>query len=140
MSSARLAAAVLAASLAACAAPAQKPPPGAPVTRAAPPPEAITQTPEARDLLSAPPVIVAPVLTPGPAPETFVGGPLSDLEALTGAPALTRAEGQGEFRRYDLTEDCRAYAVAVNGTVRSLETGPAIQGGTAPRFEDCTAR
>ena len=138
MSSRALAVLLLAAS--ACAAPAGKPPPGAPVTSptAAPPPEAIAATPEARALLEAP--AAAPVVTPGPAPEVFVGGPVTDLEALTGPPALTRAEGEGEFRRYDLTEDCRAYAVVTNGTVRTLETGPAVQGGVAPRFEDCTAR
>ena len=138
MSSRPLAVLLLAAT--ACAAPSGKPPPGAAVTRGAPPPEAIAVLPEARDLLDAPPPVVVPVLTPGPSPTVFVGGPVGELEALTGPPALTRAEGQGEFRRYDLAEDCRAYAVVTNGTVRSLQTGPAVQGGRAPRFEDCTAR
>ena len=91
----------------ACAAPAGKPPPGAPVTRGAPPVEAIAAMPEARDLLDAPPAAVLPVLTPGPAPDIFVGGPVGHLEALTGPPALTRAEGQGEFRRYDLPDERR---------------------------------
>ena len=138
MSSRPLAVLLLAAT--ACAAPPGKPPPGAPVTRGAPPPEAIAETPEARDLLGAPPAVVMPIVTPGPSPTVFVGGPLAELEALTGPPALTRAEGEGEFRRYDLTEGCRAYAVVTNGTVQALETGPSVQGGVSPRFEDCTAR
>ena len=124
----------------ACAAPAVKPPPGAPVTRPAPAIGVIEETPEARALLEAPEAALVPVRVPGPPADGFLGGPVSDLEALTGPPALTRAEGQGEFRRYDLSEDCRAYAVVVGGTVRTLETGPSVQGGALPRFEDCTAR
>ena len=87
-------------------------------------------------------VPVRPTVVRGPAASTFLGRPVADLEALTGAPALTRREGKGEFRRYDLERGCRAFAVVSppGGAVVTLETGAAIQGQPAPAFEDCTAR
>lgn len=115
----------------------------APVSRrdmeAVPVPEAPLPT---RETLPAPPPLPQVVRVPGPSPDRFLGAPVADLEAVTGPPALVRREGSTEFRRYDLTTDCRAYVVALpdGGTVLSLETGASVQGLPAPAFEDCTAR
>ena len=82
-----------------------------------------------------------PDAVPGPDPQTLIGRPVAALEALTGTPALTRTEGNNEFRRYDLGL-CRVYAVVTpaGGTVASLTTGPAVSGNPKPQFERCTAR
>ena len=95
--------------------------------------------PDRASLPSAPPLPVK-VIVPGPAAAQFVGGPLSAIEGVLGAPALVRSEGTTEFRRYDLG-DCRAYVLALpqGGTVLSVETGASVQGAPEPRFEDCTA-
>jgi hypothetical protein len=125
---AALAALVLAASLAGCA--------------SAPPKPDLTTAEAAGNAPTAPAAPLPPVIVPGPSPDTFVGEPVAALEALLGEPALVRGEGLNEFRRYDVTEDCRAYAVVVpaGGTVESLTTGASVAGAPAPRFEDCTAR
>ena len=85
---------------------------------------------------------VRPVRVPGPSPDTFIGRPVDALEALLGEPDLVRREGANEFRRYDVSDSCRAYAVVMpaGGNVASLTTGHAVQGVEAPAFEDCTAR
>lgn len=130
----------LAATLAACA----TTDPDAPVTRRnaerALPPNVVAAVPEADRPVEAP-ALPRLVRRPGPAADVFVGRPVTALEELIGLPALVRREGSTEFRRYDITEDCRAYVLALpeGGTVLSLETGAAIQGMPDPAFEDCTA-
>ena len=82
-----------------------------------------------------------PNAVPGPDPKTLIGRPVAALEALTGTPALTRTEGDNEFRRYDLGL-CRVYAVVTpaGGTVASLTSGPAVAGNPKPTVQQCTAR
>ncbi len=79
-------------------------------------------------------------LPPGPSPERFVGGEVFDLDRFLGTPALVRAEGDNEFRRYDLPR-CRVYAIVApaGGRVQSLSTGPLVSGEGAPSFASCTA-
>ena len=138
-------AASLTMSLAACATPG----PDAPVTRRTDDP-AVLPAPDASPLPAPPegaglppaPALPEVVIVPGPPADDFVGAPLADLEAVIGTPALVRAEGTMEFRRYDLGPDCRAFVLALpdGGTVLSIDTGAAAQGDPAPAFEDCTAR
>ena len=119
--------------------------PEAPVTRRADevviPAPSVAAVPGA-DALPEAPALPDLVRVPGPAKDAFLGRPVSDIEALLGRPALVRREGGTEFRRYDVSADCRAYVVALpnGGTVLSVETGAPIQGMPPPRFEDCTAR
>ena len=131
-----LLAASLAAGLTACATP--LPEPREPVVM----PDPVATRPPAAPLLPEAPALPQVVLIPGPSPESFVGQPVADIEAVIGLPDLVRREGGAEFRRYDLTEDCRAYVVALpeGGTVLSVDTGARVQGMRAPAFEDCTAR
>ena len=73
--------------------------------------------------------------------EEFLGQPPGNLEILLGAPALTRREGPGEFRRYD-TATCRVYAVVFPGeggrpVIRSLSVGALTAGYPAPEFASC---
>lgn len=119
----RLATVLLMTSLAACAA----------VSETAPPSDA--------PAAPLPAEAAVPVLLPGPPASVFIGRPVADLEAVLGPPALVRQEGPNEFRRYDVTETCRALAVVVpaGGKVMSLTAGPSVQGAEAPAFEDCTA-
>ena len=133
---AALAGCLLAATLAACATPRAEAPTRLPDPVAVPAP-----ADTAPDLPDAP-ALPEMVLIPGPAAESFVGQPVADIETLIGAPALVRREGNAEFRRYDVRDDCRAYVVALpgGGTILSVETGGAVQGAPAPAFEDCTAR
>lgn len=77
---------------------------------------------------------------PGPSPERFVGGEVLDLDRFLGEPALVRAEGNNEFRRYDL-ERCRVYAIVTpaGGNVQTISTGPLVSGEAAPSFSSCTS-
>lgn len=132
-----------AATLAACATPGTD----APASGGGPKePTAAVSVPVAPEALATPapasPALPQVATIPGPAKEGFIGRPVADLEELLGAPALVRREGATEFRRYDISVDCRAYVVARpgGGMVLSVETGAALQGAPKPRFEDCTAR
>lgn len=67
-----------------------------------------------------------------------------DLDRLLGAPALTRVEGAGEFRRYALT-DCALLVVLYpddKGEKRaaSLSAGALKSGDAAPDLDLCLAR
>ena len=138
-----LAASALAATLAAPLGACTTTGPAAPVTRGAeaPLPATTVAAVPGADRPPASPDLPRLVRRPGPAKDAFVGRPVGALEELIGPPALVRREGGTEFRRYDVTEDCRAFVVALpdGGTVLSLETGAAIQGLPEPAFEDCTA-
>lgn len=70
--------------------------------------------------------------------EDFIGRPLAQFEGMAGPAALTRQEGENEFRRYDLGA-CRLYAVVspAGGNVVSLAAGPAVSGQATPSFGEC---
>ena len=74
-------------------------------------------------------------------PIQFVGKPPSELEKIVGAPALVRAEGLGEFRRYD-GPDCSVYALVKKSgaspeTVASVTAGARFAGADRPETGVC---
>lgn len=67
----------------------------------------------------------------------------SDIDALLGAPALTRREGDGEFRRYTLKQ-CGLIVVLYpddNGAQRvtHIDTAAQHSGSAKPALEECLA-
>lgn len=73
----------------------------------------------------------------------FAGRTASEIDALLGTPALSRREGEGEFRRYDFVR-CAFILVLYPdeaGVVRvnDLYAGAKSTGGDAPDLEHCLA-
>ena len=105
-----------------------------PAPEMAPAPEPVAE-PAPQPSIARPAAPVTPVPAPQPVPATslaadLIGQPPSALEALTGAPALTRTELAGEFRRYDLGA-CRVYAViAPNDAGRPVIGSLSVSGHT----------
>lgn len=72
-----------------------------------------------------------------------MGASPSDIDALLGPPALTRSEGEGEFRRYTLKQ-CELIIVLYpddNGVRRAAHIDTAAQRSDAPKpdLSDCLA-
>ena len=72
-----------------------------------------------------------------------LGANVSTLDALFGAPALTRREGEGEFRRYSLSS-CELLVVLTPGTdgverVVHLDAAARQSGQEKPTAENCLA-
>ena len=93
-----------------------------PAPEMAPAPEPVAE-PAPQPSIARPAAPVTPVPAPQPVPATslaadLIGQPPSALEALTGAPALTRTELAGEFRRYDLGA-CRSQLRAIGKVGRN---------------------
>jgi hypothetical protein len=66
------------------------------------------------------------------------------LDALLGAPALKRAEGRGEFRRYAFAS-CSLFIILYPDEkgaprVQEIDAGPKISGEEKPDLDDCLAR
>lgn len=111
-------------------------------TNPAPQPAPVISVPSAPVETAPDPVVPDAAPEPGwPEVTAYIGRPLGDLEARTGAPSFERAEGSNSFLRYDLG-DCRVYAIvsAAGGgrpVIRSLSTGPARAGDPAPSLGAC---
>lgn len=96
----------------------------------------------------APPPIAAPVAPAVPAAPVYVasdilGARATSIDALLGAPALTRTEGNGEFRRYSLTE-CTLIVILYpdeTGAARAahIEATALTSGREKPSVEACLA-
>lgn len=96
----------------------------------------------------APAPIAAPVAPAKPAAPVFVasdimGAAAASIDALLGAPALTRQEGTGEFRRYSLSE-CTLIVILYpdeTGASRAahIEATALTSGREKPSVDDCLA-
>lgn len=87
----------------------------------------------------------APAEPPAPAfqMQDILGAKPSDIDALLGPPALTRVEGEGEFRRYTLKE-CELIIVLYpndEGGKRAthIDTAARRSGMNKPDLSDCLA-
>ena len=72
-----------------------------------------------------------------------IGANSGELDALFGAPALTRREGEGEFRRYSMSS-CELLVVLTPGTdgverVVHLDAAARQSGQEKPTVENCLA-
>ncbi len=75
--------------------------------------------------------------------QDILGAKPSDIDALLGPPALTRREGEGEFRRYSLKQ-CGLIVVLYpddDGAQRAthLDTAAKNSGSAKPALADCLA-
>ena len=92
----------------------------------------------------APASIKAPAPPPAFAQADFMNRAVEDVDALLGAPALVRKEGEGEFRRYDLAA-CALIVLlypdeAGVKRVRALHAGAKTATASAPDLDECLAR
>lgn len=87
----------------------------------------------------------APVEPSAPAylTQDILDATVSDIDALLGPPALTRREGEGEFRRYSLKQ-CELIVILYpddNGAQRATHIDTAAQhsGSAKPALSECLA-
>jgi len=75
--------------------------------------------------------------------QDILNAKISDIDALLGPPALTRREGDGEFRRYTLKQ-CELIVVLYpddGGAQRAthIDTGAQHSGSAKPELAECLA-